>query len=217
MVKEKTAPKTLSAYPLTDQPIGSSLPYVPQARPWQSSALHAPPLGEGRDPSAHLGTGVSKTEIQEHAAKNANHPAAGKPEQSSVGKHRPTASVTEIPGASAPAKRLDGVGSFKNAGKPIKKGAMQRMQIVDGDRVLQDKDGDAQHIAFPAILWFAVGVICPPFLCCGLRFTSSANAVAKSFGWAAIGLMSVYIAGGLILFAQYVQTRVSALPSRSSA
>lgn len=201
MVKEKQSVKTLSAYPLTDQPIGSSLPYVPQARPWQASALNAPPLGEGRDPSASLGTGVSRTEIQEREKNDADHPAAGKPENS-ISKQRPTASVTEIPGASAPAKRLEAVASFKTPGKPIKKGAMQRMQIADADRVEQDKENDAQHIAFPAILWFALGVLCPPFLCCGLRFTSSANAVAKLFGWAAIFLLCVYTAGGLILFAQ---------------
>jgi hypothetical protein len=186
--------KTLTAYPLEDQPLGSSLPYVPQARPWDARAIHAP--GEGRDPSSRLEVTVGKSEIEKLAAAS----ASGK--GNATAGMRPTASVTDIPGAAAPAKRLEGKASFKAPGKPIKSGAHQRVQIQDGDQVFLDSQANVQHFTFPAILWFVVGVICPPFLCCGLRFTSSANAVAKFFGWASLFLFSVYVAGGMILFAQ---------------
>ena len=200
MVKE-SGQKTLSAYPLQNQPLGSSLPYVPQARPWDARALNAPPIGEGRDPSARIGLGVGKSDAEDHAGKS--HAAKNAPQNvATLGTQRPTASVTDIPGASAPAKRLDGQASFKAPARPIKGGAMQRMLIEGGDKVFLEKEAAVQHIAFPAILWFVVGVICPPFLCCGLRFVSSANAVAKFFGFASLFVLSCYIAGGMIIFAQ---------------
>ena len=203
MVKEtKSAPKTLSAYPLTDQPIGSSLPYVPQARPWDARTLNAPPLGEGRDPSSRLGTNVAMSGRESPVAKDERKQKAQKAQQEAdTIVARPTASVTDIPGASAAAKRMDAVGSFRAPAKPIK-GAMQRIQLDNVDRVFLDKETNVQHFTFPAILWFVVGVFCPPFLCCGLRFTGSANAVAKFFGWASIFLLCCYIAGGMIIFAQ---------------
>ena len=185
--------KTLTAYPLEDQPLGSSLPYVPQARPWDARAIHAP--GEGRDPSSRLEVAVGKSEIEKAAASRAD-------KGNATAGMRPTASVADIPGAAAPAKRLEGKASFKAPGKPLKSGAHQRVQIQDGDQVFLDSQATVQHFTFPAILWFLVGAICPPFLCCGLRFTSSANAVAKFFGWASLFLFSVYVAGGMILFAQ---------------
>ena len=187
MVKEKgTGLKTLSAYPLTDQPLGSSLPYVPQARPWDARALTAPPLGEGRDPSSRLGTGVSRQEIEARKDELDVKKAGAEIAQ------RPTASVTEIHGASAPPKRL---------GQKTK-GQRQRV-VLDGDKAFLEREADVQHFTFPAILWCAVGCFFPPALCCGLRFTGSANAVAKFFGWASIFLLSLYIATGMILYAQF--------------
>ena len=200
MVKDKSsAQRTLSAYPLQDQPLGSSLPYVPQARPWDARSIAAPPLGEGRDPSSRLGNNVAKSDIEKMLAETGQ----DKGKDDTLVGLRPTASVTDIPGAAAPAKRLlEGAASFKAPARPLKKGAMQRVQIEDADQVFLDREANVQHFTFPAILWFVVGVICPPFLCCGLRFTSSANATAKFFGWASIFLLAVYIAGGLIGCAQ---------------
>jgi len=196
MVKEgKLAPKVLSAYPLTDQPIGSSLPYVPQARPWDAQQLNAPPLAIGG--GGRRGTSVGASEVEKHAVKSA--PQNLVSDKMTI--QRPTASVTDIPGAAAPAKRLEKTASFRSPAQPIKKGAMQRMQIEDSEHVFQG-EANVQHFTFPAILWCVVGVICPPFLCCGLRFTGSANAVAKFFGWASIFIFCCYIAGGMILFAQ---------------
>ena len=174
------------------------MPYVPQARPWDARAIAAPALGEGRDPSTRLGTNIAKSEIENMLAET----GMDKGKDEKVAGLRPTASVTDIPGAAAPAKRLDGIASFKAPARHIKKGAMQRVQIEDADHVFLDREAHVQHFTFPAILWFAVGVICPPFLCCGLRFTNSANAVAKFFGWASIFLLSLYVAGGLIACAQ---------------
>ena len=196
MVKEKaTAPKTLSSYPLADQPLGSSVPYVPQARPWNSRTLNAPSLGEGRDPSERIGTGLSKSDIEGRSKELEDKDV--KP----VFDQRPTASVTDIPGAAASAKRLDGIGSFKNPGRSIKMGAMQRgkLHIQKGDEAFLEGEDHLQHFTFPAILWCCVGTcLFPPALCCGFRFTSSANSVAKGFGWASIFILCLYVAGALL-------------------
>ncbi len=120
-------PDILSAYPVADQPMGASVPYMPHARPWNTKQVNAPPLGHGRDPSGRLqaapGDSASKSEKE--------HPAKDKPVV--VPMSRPTASVTDIPGAAAPAKRLFQSASFKSAGKPLSGGAMQRDMVVNVD------------------------------------------------------------------------------------
>jgi len=183
----------MSAYPVFDQPVGASVPYMPHARPWNSRQINAPPLGEGRDPSNRIGASLP---VDASAIAESDHPAKAKPVV--IPQSRPTASVTDIPGASAPAKRIFQSASYKAAGKPIRGGVMQReMAPVEGEVEKQP----TYHHTLPAVLWFAVGVVCPPFLICGCRYLNSANFTAKLLGWASMFVFGAYCTSGLILFA----------------
>ena len=187
--------KTLSAYPLSGQPLGSSLPYVPQARPWDAPQLTAPPLQtSGVRNQAGRANRADTTDAKDQII------AAAKAPVDTV--MRPTASVTDIPGASAPAKRLEHVGSFKAPGKGLQGAGAQRIHIEESESSHLNDEASVQHIAFPAIMWFIVGVFCPPFLCCGLRFLRSANAVARLFGAASVFMLCVYFTLVMILIAQ---------------
>ena len=123
--EDYVSPEILSAYPVADQPIGASVPYMPHARPWNSRQVNAPALGSGRDPSDRLGLGTS---IVESIAEK-DHPAGEKP--LTIHMSRPTASVTEIPGAAAPAKKVGSKADYKpSARKQIRGGAMQRDMAI---------------------------------------------------------------------------------------
>jgi hypothetical protein len=81
---------------------------------------------------------------------------------------RPSQSVTEIPGAAALPVRLHQQGSFKpmHATKAIKQGAMARANYTIEKPEFSPDSAAAQSSTFPAIMWFLIGLICPPFLLC---------------------------------------------------
>ena len=70
---------------------------------------------------------------------------------------RPSASVTEIPGASAQPMRINEIGSFKPsiAMKGLKTGAMSRELVDKTTRI----DG-AGTSNFTVVLWFLLGLMC---------------------------------------------------------
>ena len=192
----------LSAYPLADQPIGSSVPYMPQARPWNVRSANAPTMGEGREPSSrveeYVGGGAGGGEKKEDDEKAKE--KASKKATAAAGMARPTASVTEIPGASRAAKRLFQDADVRNAGVPIK-GATTLKELVAEVSTSHERQAPVQHLTFPAILYFFLGLIFPPLLLCGCRYTSSANSTAKLFGFMSLFMLGAYITVGLIIFA----------------
>ena len=70
---------------------------------------------------------------------------------------RPSASVTEIPGASAQPMRINEIGSFKPsiAMKGLKTGAMSRELVDKTTRI----DGTGT-LNFTVVLWFLLGLMC---------------------------------------------------------
>jgi hypothetical protein len=198
MVKEKTP--MLSAYPLADEPIGSSVPYMPQARPWNARSVNAPNVGEGRDPSSRLQeyVGAKGAKLDDDPAESERQAKKAQ----AAGTTRPTASVTEIPGAARGAKRLYEEANVKQAHKPVK-GATNLKELVAEVGAGRSGKPPVQHLAFPAILYFSLGLVCPPLLLCGCRYTSSANSTAKFFGFASLFMFGVYTTVGLVLFARF--------------
>lgn len=199
--KEKNQ-KILSAYPLLDQPMGTSVPFMPQARPWNARSVNAPAIGERRDNgmSAALSTATPAMGDDDETGtifgRDVN--AAAKEKKKDVlALSRPTASVTDIPGASAPAKRVFDAGSLKNAGKLIKGGGKQQRKMMQ--RQNNERDLPTHHFTFPAAMWFGLGVICPPLLLCGCRYIGSGNFKAKVLGWASLFLLGTYCTAGLIV------------------
>mmetsp|Transcript_7575 Transcript_7575/g.18278 ORF Transcript_7575/g.18278 Transcript_7575/m.18278 type:complete len:467 (+) Transcript_7575:148-1548(+) len=190
----------LSAYPLADQPIGSSVPYMPQARPWNVRSVNAPTMGEGRDPSSRVEefVGAGGDAQKEEDAKGKE--KASQKAAAAAGMARPTASVTEIPGASRAAKRLFQDADVRKAGLPIK-GATLLKELVAEVSTSHEQKAPVQHLTFPAILYFFLGLVFPPLLLCGCRYTSSANATAKLFGFASLFMLGAYTTIGLIVFA----------------
>jgi hypothetical protein len=190
--KEKT--QVLSAYPLLDQPIGTSVPFMPQARPWNARHVNPPALGETRDTNiGRLGL-APPSEASSIKEKESAHPAKEKPVNLVS---RPTASVTDIPGASAAAKRLGKLGDLKQPWKPVKGSSAQREAVVS--EIMEAEKVPVHHFTFPAMMWFFSGLIFPPFLLCGVRYVRSANFTAKAFGWAALFVFGIYATVGLIV------------------
>jgi len=94
--------------------------------------------------------------------------------------------------------RINEIGSFKPsiAMKGLKTGAMSR-EIEDKTARI---DG-AGTSNFTVVLWFLLGLICPPFLLCGCRYLSSPSKVAKMLGALSIFMFVTYVMVGVIVFA----------------
>ena len=198
--KEKKQ-KILSAYPLLDQPMGTSVPFMPQSRPWNARTVNAPALGErrdrGMDSTAMSATGTSEAGDDLSTIFGKASESVSKEKTAGTGASRPTASVTDIPGASAPAKRVFEQGNLKKAGKAIK--GNQKQQRAAMKMLKEENDQPVHHFTFPAAMWFGLGVICPPLLLCGCRYISSGNFKAKVLGWASLFLLGMYCTAGLIV------------------
>ena len=150
-----------SAYPLTDQPIGTSVPFMPQARPWNIRSTTQRPLDEH--------------ESGEIFAAN-SHPAAQKPVLLPIS--RKTASVTENQGFVEQAKYLKQDADFRKAGLPLRGASLLAGSHVRGDIIAdlsESKRGpippkDEDNLSKPAMLWLVLGTfVFPLFLLCGVR------------------------------------------------
>lgn len=151
-----------SAYPLDDnQPVGTSVPFMPQARPWNIRSSTQRPLDEH--------------ESGEVFAAN-SHPAAQKPILLPIS--RKTASVTENQGFVEQPKFIKQEADFRKAGLPLRgtnllAGSHVRADIIvdlnesrRGPRPPKDED----NLTKPAILWLVLGTfVFPLFLLCGAR------------------------------------------------
>ncbi len=162
MVREAENP-IRSAYPLADQPIGTSVPFMPQARPWNIRSTTQRPLDE-HDSGENF------------ALRDGPHPAAQKPVLLPIS--RKTASVTENQGFVEQAKYIRNEADFRNAGVPLGRaanllaGSHVRDDIIAdlnesrrGPRAPKDQD----NLTKPAVLWLVLGIFIPPFLLCGAR------------------------------------------------
>ena len=195
MVKQiQDGPAIRSAYPLVDQPIGTSVPFMPSARPWNVRSTRAL---DDHDDSA---TAVSE----------AIHPAAQKPMQVQIG--RKTASVTENQGFVEPPKVLNQDANLRSAGRPLNAagGLLKPRSYVREDiltDLMEERSGappprDEDVLTKPAIVFLIIGIFLPPFLFCGVRYLKSMNMVARRVGYCSIFILLCYLLAGLIVFVQ---------------
>mmetsp|Transcript_25141 Transcript_25141/g.82985 ORF Transcript_25141/g.82985 Transcript_25141/m.82985 type:complete len:404 (+) Transcript_25141:86-1297(+) len=190
--------KYRSIYPVIDEPVGTSVPFFPQVAT-QDSKPKVPMLGQGQDPSKRLDLSMSEADAK--ALMQGSHPAMKRPDITSL--VRPTASITEIPGAPSAAKRLSGATSLRDAAKPIENGAVQRQALDSIVSPLTNKEDTSDRFSFPAVVSFAIGWIFPPMWLCGLRSLSSANRTSRLLGAASLFLLVLYCTLALVLFAKY--------------
>ena len=180
-------------YSMSDMPIGTSVPYLPVAR---TRERLPPRLLGSADKTGRQGPAQTFEEDDDGIIPWAI--VLGASMDVVPVTQRPSASVTEIPGASAQPMRINEIGSFKPSieMKSLKTGAMSRELVDKTARI----DG-AGTSNFTVVLFFILGLICPPFLLCGCRYLSSPSKVAKMLGALSIFMFVTYVMVGVIVFA----------------
>ena len=182
-----------SVYSMSDMPIGTSVPYLPVAR---TRERLPPRLLGSADKTGRQGPAQTFAEDDDSVVHGAT--VLGTSMDVVPVTQRPSASVTEIPGASAQPMRINSIGSFKPSieVKSLKTGAMSRELVNKTARI----DG-AGTSNFTVVLFPLLGLICPPFLLCGCRYLSSPSKVAKMLGALSIFMFVTYVMVGVIVFA----------------
>mmetsp|Transcript_36892 Transcript_36892/g.83181 ORF Transcript_36892/g.83181 Transcript_36892/m.83181 type:complete len:441 (-) Transcript_36892:96-1418(-) len=187
-----------TAYSYEDQPIGTAIPYTPQARTTEAGG--APSLGF-RSPSESI---KPYPVSEKHSQKKSDAPALDKKAVPLPTLPRPTISVTDIPGAAATPFRIGHSVSMSSSSilKPIKAPHNEgEANVIIVER--KAKRDAYLHSTFPAFVTFAVGLIFPPVLLLGYRFIRSVNYRAKVLGVASLFTFLLYCTAGIIIFAKF--------------